>query len=140
MPPQLQRGLLVKRYSQCRDPRPIAEELSHTNINDLNIPRDHKTYSAPNISLRYPQLSAIRLTCNAVEFTHAGRTQTFRLKPIRTGFGYSRFAFICECQRSSSCISATPISPAITAITQSAPHKPSVNAPRIRFLKRASGW
>ena len=99
MPPQLKRGLLAKRYSQCRDPRPIAEELSQININDLNIPRDHKTYTAPNISLRYSQLSNMRLTCNMVEFTHTGRTQTFGLKPIRTGFGYSRFAFICECQR-----------------------------------------
>ena len=89
MPKQLQRGLLVKRYSQCRDPRPIAEELSQININDLNIPRDQKTYTAPNISLRYPQLSGLRLTCNAVEFSHNGRTQTFRLKPIKTGFGYS---------------------------------------------------
>ena len=99
MPPQLQRGLLSRRYSHCRDPRPIAEELSQINVNELHIPRDHKTYSAPNISLRYPYLSGIRLTCNAVEFTHTGRTQTFALKPIRTGFGYFRFAFICQCQR-----------------------------------------
>jgi hypothetical protein len=99
MPPQLQRGLIAKRYSQCRDPRPIAEELSQINVNDLHIPRDHKTYSAPNISLRYPQLSGLRLTCNAVEFTHAGRTQTFQLKPIKTGFGYPRFAFVCDCGR-----------------------------------------
>jgi hypothetical protein len=99
MPPQLQRGLLARRYSHCRDPRPIAEELSQINVNELHIPRDHKTYSAPNISLRYPYLSGIRLTCNAVEFTHTGRTQTFALKPIRTGFGYFRFAFICQCQR-----------------------------------------
>jgi hypothetical protein len=99
MPPQLQRGLLARRYSHCRDPRPIAEELSQIDVNDLHIPRDQRTYSAPNISLRYPYLSGIRLTCNAVEFTHTGRTQTFALKPIKTGFGYFRFAFICQCQR-----------------------------------------
>jgi hypothetical protein len=99
MPPQLAKGLLVKRYSQCRDPRPIAEELAQININDLHIPRDQQTYSAPNISLRYPQLSAIRLTGSAVEFSHSDRTQTFALKPIRTGFGYCRFAFICDCGR-----------------------------------------
>jgi hypothetical protein len=99
MPPQLQKGLLVRRYSQCRDPRPIAEELAQININDLHVPRDQQTYTAPNISLRYPQLTGIRLTCSAVEFTHSGRTQTFPLKPIRTGFGNLRFAFICDCQR-----------------------------------------
>jgi hypothetical protein len=97
MPPQLARGLLAKRYSHCRDPRPVAEELAQIDVNDLHIPRDQRTYTAPHISLRYPYLSGIRLTCNAVEFTHTGRTQTFALKPIRTGFGYFRFAFICQC-------------------------------------------
>lgn len=99
MPPQLQKGLLARRYSQCRDPRPIAEELSQININDLHIPRDHKTYTAPNISLRYPHLSGIRLTGNTVEFSHTGRPQTFPLKHIKTGFGYFRHAFICQCGR-----------------------------------------
>ncbi len=99
MPPQLQRGLLAKRYSHCRDPRPIAEELTQINVNDLHIPRDQQTYTAPNISLRYPQLSGIRLTCSAVEFSHSGRTQTFPLKHIKTGFGYFRHAFVCDCGR-----------------------------------------
>jgi hypothetical protein len=34
-----------------------------------------------------------------VEFHHSRRTQTFRLKWIKTGFGYPRPAFICTCGR-----------------------------------------
>jgi hypothetical protein len=124
MPPQLQRGLIAKRYSQCRDPRPIAEELSQINVNDLHIPRDHKTYSAPNISLRYPQLSGLRLTCNAVEFTHAGRTQTFQLKPIKTGFGYPRFAFVCDWQGRNQTVLASR-QPRLPALPKRNPSLPS---------------
>ena len=51
MPPQLARGLLAKRYSHCRDPRPVAEELAQIDVNDLHIPRDQRTYTAPHISL-----------------------------------------------------------------------------------------
>jgi hypothetical protein len=53
----------------------------------------------PYISLRYPQISGIRLAAHFVEFHHSGRAQTFRLKWIKTGFGYPRPAFICQCGR-----------------------------------------
>src|SRR5262245_20550701 len=95
MPPQLARAKRPKRS----EPRPLAECLPHINVNDLDVPRDHKTYTLPNISLRYPQISGIRLSAYFVEFHHSSRIQSFRLKWIRTGFGYPRPAFVCECRR-----------------------------------------
>ena len=99
MPWQLKVGLYERRKSRHREPRPIAETLPHINVNDLSIPRDYKTYIAPYISLRYPEISGIRLAFHCVEFHHSGRVQTFRFKWIKTGFGYRRPAFICECGR-----------------------------------------
>jgi len=99
MPRQLARGLWAKRQSRRREQRPLAECLPHINVNNLRIPRDYKTYTAPLISLRYPQISGIRLSAYFVEFHHSGRIQTFRLKWIKTGFGYPRPAFMCNCGR-----------------------------------------
>jgi hypothetical protein len=80
---------------------PILEQLPGINVNDLQIPRDYKTYIAPNISLRYGFLAGARLSWDAVEFYfpslhrgQLGRVQTFELKHIKTGFGI-RHAFIC---------------------------------------------
>jgi hypothetical protein len=50
MPWQLKVGLYSKRKYDRTEQRPIAETLPHINVNDLNIPRDYKTYVAPNIS------------------------------------------------------------------------------------------
>jgi hypothetical protein len=97
MPWQLRNA--KRRRPRHSEPRPTIELMPAININDLPIPRDYKTYTAPHISLRYPQLSGIRLAAHCVEFHHTGRVQTFRLKWIKTGFGYARPAFICECQR-----------------------------------------
>jgi hypothetical protein len=106
MPKQLRDGL--RRHPKgSRPPRPIAEQLPSVSVHDLPIPSayDYKTYTMPNISLRYPQLAGVRLSFHAVEFQHpslhrgqAGPKQTFRLKHIKTGFGI-RHAFICACQR-----------------------------------------
>src|SRR5262249_13956229 len=97
MPIQLAKGLRARRQSSRHEQRPLAECLPHINVNDLPIPRDYKTYTAPNISFRYPQISNIRLTYHRIEFAHSGRVQAFRLKWIKTGFGYARAAFICSC-------------------------------------------
>ena len=95
MPPQLARAKRPKRS----EPRPLAECLPHINVNDLPIPRDYKTYTAPNISFRYPQISGIRISAYMVEFHHSNRIQRFRFKWIKTGYGYPRPAFICQCGR-----------------------------------------
>jgi hypothetical protein len=106
IPWQLREGL--RRHPKgSRPPRPIAEQLPSISVNDLQIPSpyDYKSYTMPNISLRYPQLAAARISAQAVEFHHpslhrgaVGPVQTFRLKPIKTGFGV-RHAFICTCGR-----------------------------------------
>jgi hypothetical protein len=105
MPWQLREGL--RRRVKGAPPRPIIENLPFISVNSLRISSlsREKTYTMPNVSLRYPFLVAARLSCEAVEFTQPslhrggeGIKQQFALKPIRTGFGY-RHAFICECGR-----------------------------------------
>jgi hypothetical protein len=106
MPPQLREGLRLHPKGS-RPPRPIAEKLPSVSVNDLHISSldTSKTYTMPNVSLRYPHLSGLRLSIHAVEFqlpslhrSQPGPVQTFRLKHIKTGFGI-RHAFICTCQR-----------------------------------------
>ena len=93
MPKQL---LLAKRPKRS-EPRPLAEWLPRININDLKIPKSlNAVIPVPFISLRYPFMSAARLSVRMVEFAHSGRIQSFRLKWIRTGYGLPRFAFVCE--------------------------------------------
>jgi hypothetical protein len=94
---QLKVGLYNKRKSRSQEPKPIAETLPHINVNDLDVPRDYKTYLAPNISLRYPFVSAMKISWNMVQFSHSDRIQTFKFKWIKTGLGNSRAVFICEC-------------------------------------------
>jgi len=106
MPRQLWEGL--RRRPKGASPRPIAEQLPSISVNDLPIPSpyDYKTYILPNISLRYPQLAAAKVSFNIVELHHpslhratTGPVQTFRLKHIKTGFGI-RHTFICgDCGR-----------------------------------------
>jgi hypothetical protein len=93
------RGLRARRQSRRQEQRPLAECLPHINVNDLPIPRDYKSYTCPNISFRYPQISGIRFTYHRIEFAYSGRIQSFCLKWIRTGFGSARAVFICECGR-----------------------------------------
>jgi hypothetical protein len=93
VPPQLRNA---KRHNYKR---PLAECLPRINCNDLAIPRDYQTYIAPDISFRYPEISGLRLSAYWVEFHHNHRIQTFRFKWIKTGFGYPRPCFICQCGR-----------------------------------------
>src|SRR5262249_23053371 len=96
MPWQLRNAQRPKRAT----PRPLAECLPSININDLKIPKSLNTViTVPWISLRYPFVSAARLSARVVEFAHSGRIQRFRLKWIKTGYGLPRFAFICGCGR-----------------------------------------
>lgn len=105
MPWQLKKGLEERRRLGRTTPRPICEQLPQININHWKVPRDYKTYTFPNVSFRYPQLSGIKITWNMVHFTHKslhrgveGPTQEFRIKQIRTGLGgYFRHSFICTC-------------------------------------------
>ena len=105
MPWQLKKGLEERRRLGRTTPRPICEQLPQININHLKVPRDYKTYTYPNVSFRYPELSGIKITWNMACFQHKslhrgveGPTQEFRIKQIRTGLGgYFRHSFICTC-------------------------------------------
>lgn len=106
MPWQLKEGL--RRRPKNASPRPIAEQLPSIPVHILPIPYywDDKAYILPNFSLRFPQISAAKISRDKVEFIHPplhrgqlGPIQTFHLKHIRTGFGL-RHAFICcDCGR-----------------------------------------
>lgn len=105
LPPQLRRGLLQRVKNA--PPRPIVEQLPAIPVRLLKIPppSDGKVYTMPNVSLRWPFLSALRLSHEAVEFRQVplfrrgeGTTQTFGLKHINTGIGI-RHAFLCNCGR-----------------------------------------
>jgi hypothetical protein len=105
MPWQLREGL--KRRVKGAPPRPIVENLPAMAVHQLPVPavNDSKTYTIPHISLKWPWVSACKISCNAVEFhlpslhrNQLGPVQTFNLKHIRTGFGI-RQVFICQCGR-----------------------------------------
>lgn len=106
MPKQLEAGLRKRRAMKVKpEPKPIAEQLPRIDIAELRIPRDCKTYTLPNVSLRYSFIVGMRLSYQQVEVTHRplhrgqlGRTQTISLKAIRTGFGH-RYCFVCQCGR-----------------------------------------
>jgi hypothetical protein len=106
MPWQLREGL--KRRPKGRPPRPVVEQLPKISAHELQIPPfyDEKTYILSNISFRFPQLAAAKVSAQSVEFQHQslhratiGPIQTFAVKHIRTGFNGIRHAFICACQR-----------------------------------------
>ena len=91
---------MERRRSRRTASRPIAENLLSINVNDLKIPRNYAIVTLPNVGFRYPQLASMRLTYHSVEVTHStGRTQHFKLKPIKTGFGRPCYAFVCSCGR-----------------------------------------
>jgi hypothetical protein len=98
MPPQLARA--KRRHPKARGyvPKPLVEQLQFINANDLNIPRDHRIYSASSwLNFKYP-LATLRLAYHAIEATHpSGTVQVFKVKHIRTNFGWPRPALICSC-------------------------------------------
>src|SRR5262245_65745695 len=103
MPWQLREGL--KRRVKGAPPRPIAEQLPQIAIHLLPIPSlyDDKTYILRDITLRFPQLAAAKVSRDSVEFhitsLHRGKLgpiQKFKLKFIRNGF-VIRHSFIYQC-------------------------------------------
>ena len=65
MPWQLRNAQRPKRAT----PRPLAECLQRINVNDLKIPkRLNAVVTLPRISLKYPFVSAARLSARVVEF------------------------------------------------------------------------
>src|SRR5262245_20330204 len=107
MPWQLREGL--RRHPKgSRPARPLVETLLSIAAHQLPIPlpSDAKRYILQNLSLRWPFLSACKLSRDSVEFylpslhrNELGPTQTFRIKAFRVGYGI-RHSFICnDCGR-----------------------------------------
>src|SRR5262245_55157854 len=103
MPWQLREGL--KRRVKGAPPKPLVENLDGIAVHKLPIPSlyDEKRYIISRVSLTWPFTTAIKLSRDSVEFHlpslhrgELGRTQTFKLKHNRTGFGV-RHAFVCDC-------------------------------------------
>jgi hypothetical protein len=90
---------LAKAHKPRRSTKPILETLPAIKATNLKIPRDNQTYIAPDISFRFPHINNMRINWSMVQFAHSNRVQTFKFKWIKTGFGFPRPAFICECGR-----------------------------------------
>src|SRR5262245_15220293 len=94
MPPQLERGLLAKRYSRRTEQRPLVEQLPRLDIDDLcrwNVfPTQHEWHKAHYLEapFRYPFLKSLVISLDAIEANHHnGYNQVIPLHWIRTGFG-----------------------------------------------------
>jgi hypothetical protein len=77
----------------------VIENLPCINCKDLGDKRG--TYTI-DLSFRLPQVPGAKISAGSVTFYHralhrntTGDTQSFRLKPIKTGFGGPRYCFIC---------------------------------------------
>src|SRR5262245_18907325 len=106
MPWQLKRGLAAR--VKGAPPRPIVENLPAIAVHQLPIPslNDPKKCILPNVSLRWPHISACKVSRDCVEFhipslhrSSNGPVQSFRLKHFRVGYGIAH-AFVCDCGRS----------------------------------------
>src|SRR5262245_45231659 len=94
MPPQLERGLLAKRYSRRTEQRPLVEQLPRLDIDDLcrwNVfPTQHEWHKAHYLEapFRYPFLKSLVISLDAIEANHhTGYNQIIPLHWIKTGFG-----------------------------------------------------
>jgi hypothetical protein len=105
MPRQLREGL--RRHPKgSRAPRLIVEQLPSIDVKDLHAPSRYNRTHVIDLSFRLPKVASAKVSATSVTFHHAslhrgqlGPTQTFQLKPIRTGFGI-RHTFLCNCGRS----------------------------------------
>src|SRR5262245_45251962 len=92
MPPQLARAHRPRRSS-----RPILETLPAVSTTELRISSLYHGRRAILKPLKIPNIERVKVSLTTVDFHfeslhrgQKGRTETFRLKPIRTGFGNYR--------------------------------------------------
>jgi hypothetical protein len=97
-PPQLARA-----YKPRKSTRPILEQLPAVNTTELHISSIYRGKPAKIKPLRIPRIESVKVSLTRVDFHfqslhrgQRGRTETFRLKPIRTGFGTFRYCFHCN--------------------------------------------
>jgi hypothetical protein len=110
MPPQLARGLWLKRQSRRKhSERPLVETLPRIDIGDLCrwrvFPKDWHKAHLLELPFRYPFLKNLVISLEDIEANHVlGYTQVIKLRWCATGFGglnRPRPLFICTmCSRS----------------------------------------
>ena len=96
-PPQL-----AKAYKPRRSTRPILEQLPAVTTTELRISSLYRGKTAIIKPLKIPNIASVTVSVTHVEFHfqslhrgQKGRTETFRLRPWKTGIGI-RYAFICN--------------------------------------------
>jgi len=97
-PPQL-----AKAFKPRRSTRPILEQLPAVTTTELRISSLYRGKKPIIKPLKIPNIESVNIGPLTVEFNfrplhrgQKGRTETFRLKPIKTGFGNFRHCFHCN--------------------------------------------
>src|SRR5262245_1444193 len=104
MPPQLAKA---KRPGKGKSTKPILEQLPAVSTTELRISSLYQGKRAILKPLKIPNIEGVKVGPLTVEFRfqslhrgQKGRTETFRLKSWRVGYGI-RHAFLCNsCGRS----------------------------------------
>src|SRR5262245_49767678 len=94
---------LAKAYKPRRSTRPILEQLPAVTTTELRISSLYSGKHAKLKPLKIPNIAGVKVSLTHATFEfqslhrgQRGRTETFRLKPIRTGFGTFRHCFHCN--------------------------------------------
>ena len=94
---------LAKAFKPRKSSRPILEQLPAVSTTELRISSLYRGKRPMIKPLKIPNIESVAVSPTAVEFNfkplhrgQQGRTETFRLKPIRTGFGSFRYCFHCN--------------------------------------------
>jgi len=94
---------LAKAFKPRKSSRPILEQLPAVSTTELKISSIYKGKPANIKPLKIPNIESVAVSLTAVEFHfralhrgQRGRSERFTLKPIKTGFGTFRYAFLCN--------------------------------------------
>jgi hypothetical protein len=94
---------LAQAHKPRKSLRPILEQLPAVSTTELHISSIYRGKPAAIKPLKIPRIESVKVSLTRVDFHfqslhrgQRGRTETFRLKPIRTGFGTFRYAFLCN--------------------------------------------
>jgi hypothetical protein len=94
---------LARAYKPRKSTRPILEQLPAVSTTELHISSIYRGKPAAIKPLKISRIESVKVSLTRVDFHfqslhrgQRGRTETFRLKPIRTGFGTFRYAFLCN--------------------------------------------
>jgi hypothetical protein len=144
MPRQLEAGLLRRRYSRKRSPRPIVEQLQRIDVADLCryqvFPDNHYETWLLELPFKYPFVEKLLISRQTIEAKHySGYNQITPLRWVRTGFGGHRSHLICQYCRPvtklyfnyGNCIAAD-------ASAQSMPAKSAAVAPHAHTSKHSA--